>query len=87
MKPYSQVILILLAVQIVVTGYLISISLLGSLNEQKFALLLVSELVLFAMMTYMYRTEKLLALPNPAWIAVGMTIVLGFFVSSVIFTF
>jgi hypothetical protein len=86
MKLYSRVTVLLLVLQAGVTGYLIALSFANTLNNDEFALLLVVELVLFSMFTYIYRTEKLGALPNPAWIAVGLTITIGFFISTLIFT-
>ncbi len=85
MKLYSRVILLLLILQADVTGFLIVLSFSSNVNQNTFALLLTIDLVAFAMMTYIYRTEKLQALPRRLWIIVGSAIIIGVFFSSLIF--
>jgi RsiW-degrading membrane proteinase PrsW (M82 family) len=86
MKLYSRVILLLLILQADVTGFLVWLSFASNPSEDTFALLLTIDLVAFAMMTYIYRTEKLNALPSKVWVVVGSAIIVGLFFSSLIFT-
>ena len=86
MKLYSRVILLLLILQADVTGFLIAISFASNVNQNTFALLLTVDMVAFAMMTYIYRTEKLQTVPSRLWILVGSVIIIGIFFSSLIFT-
>ena len=86
MKLYSRVILLLLILQADVTGFLIALSFASNVNQNTFALLLAVDLVAFAMMTYIYRTERLQTLPSRLWILVGSVIIIGIFFSSLVFT-
>ena len=86
MRLYSRIVILLLALQADVTGFLIALSFASNLNQNTFALLLTVDLIAFAMMTYIYRTEKLNALPNRTWIIVGSAVIVGVFFSSIIFT-
>ena len=85
MKLYSRIILLLLILQADVTGLLIALSFANNVNQNTFALLLSIDLIAFAMTTYIYRTERLDALPNKIWIIVGSAIIVGVFFSSLIF--
>ena len=85
MKLYSRVIVLLLILQADVTGFLIALSFATNVNQNTFALLLVVDLIAFAMMTYIYRTERLQAIPNRIWIIVGSVVIVGVFFSSLIF--
>ena len=53
--------------------------------DDTFALLLSADLVSFAMMTYVYRTETLQVVPSRVWIIVGSTVIIGVFFSSLLF--
>ncbi len=86
MRLYSRIVLLLLVLQADVTGFLIALSFASNVNQNTFALLLSVDLIAFAMMTYIYRTAKLNALPNRTWIIVGSAIIVGIFFSSIIFT-
>ncbi len=86
MKSYTLVILLLLVLKADVTGFLIWLSFTSNPSEDTFALLLTVDLVAFAMITYIYRTEKLQSLPNRAWIIVGSAIIAGTFFASLFFT-
>ncbi|HYY92250.1 MAG TPA: hypothetical protein VE955_09700 [Candidatus Dormibacteraeota bacterium] len=85
MKRFSRVILLLLILQADVTGFLIALSFAASVNQDTFALLLSADLVSFAMMTYVYRTEKLQAMPSRLWIMFGSAVIIGVFFSSLLF--
>ena len=85
MKLYSRIVLLLLILQADVTGFLIALSFASDVNQNTFALLLSIDLIAFAMMTYIYRTERLEALPNKIWIIVGSAVIVGVFFSSLIF--
>jgi hypothetical protein len=86
MKIYSRIVILLLILQADVTGFLIALSFASNVNQNTFALLLTTDLIAFAMMTYIYRTEKLQALPSRIWIVVGSAVIAGVFFSSLIFT-
>ncbi len=86
MKRYSLVVLLLLILQADVTGFLIVLSFGSSISQNAFALLLTVDLLAFAMMTYIYKTERLDMLPNKAWIIVGSALMVAVFFSSLIFT-
>lgn len=86
MKLYSRVIILLLILQADVTGFLIWLGFASSVNPNTFALLLTIDLIAFAMMTYIYRTEKLGGLPSRIWIIVGSALIGGVFFSSLVFT-
>jgi len=86
MKIYSRIVILLLILQADVTGFLIALSFATNVNQNTFALLLTTDLIAFAMMTYIYRTEKLQALPSRIWIVVGSAVIAGVFFSSLIFT-
>jgi hypothetical protein len=85
MKLYSRVIILLLILQADVTGFLVALSFATSVNQNTFALLLTIDLIAFAMMTYIYRTERIQALPNRIWLMVGSAIIAVVFFSSLIF--
>lgn len=85
MKLYSRVMVLLLILQADVTGFLIALSFASNVNQNTFALLLTLDLIAFAMMTYIYRTERLQVLPNKIWILVGSAVIVGIFFSSLIF--
>lgn len=76
---------LLLILQADVTGFLIALSFASNVNQNTFALLLTLDLIAFAMMTYIYRTERLQVLPNKIWILVGSAVIVGIFFSSLIF--
>jgi hypothetical protein len=82
MKPYSRVILLLLVLQAGVTGFLIWLSLASNSSEDTFALFLTVDLVAFAMVTYIFRTERVQAVPNPLWLFVGLGIIVAIFFAS-----
>ena len=86
MKRYSRVILLLLILQADITGFLIWLSFASNPSENTFALLLTVDLVAFAMMTYIYRTEKLQQLPSRAWVIIGSAIIAGTLFASLVFT-
>jgi hypothetical protein len=86
MKVYSRIVILLLILQADVTGFLIALSFASNVNQNTFALLLTIDLIAFSMMTYIYRTEKIDALPNRIWIIVGSAVIAGVFFSSLIFT-
>ena len=85
MKLYSRVILFLLILQADVTGFLIALSFANSVNQNTFALLLTVDLIAFAMVTYIYRTEHIQDLPNKIWIILGCAVIAAIFFSSIIF--
>jgi hypothetical protein len=86
MKLYSRVIILLLTLQADVTGFLIALSFASNVNQNTFALLLTIDLIAFAMTTYIYRTERIQAVPNRVWLIVGSAVIAVVFFSSLIFT-
>jgi hypothetical protein len=85
MRPYYRIVILLLILQADVTGFLIALSFASNVNQNTFALLLTVDLIAFSMMTYVYRTEKLQALPSRIWIIVGSIVIAGVFFSSLVF--
>jgi hypothetical protein len=85
MKLYNRIVILLLILQADVTGFLIALSFASNVNQNTFALLLTVDLIAFSMMTYLYRTEKLQALPSRIWIIVGSIVIAGVFFSSLVF--
>jgi len=86
MKLYSRIVLLLLILQADVTGFLIALSFTTNVNQNTFALLLMIDLIAFAMTTYIYRTERLHALPSRVWLIVGSVVIATVFFSSLVFT-
>lgn len=85
MKLYSRVIVLLLILQADVTGLLIGLSFATSVNQDTFALLLSVDLIAFAMVTYVYRTEHIQNRPNKTWIILGCAVIAVIFFSSIIY--
>jgi hypothetical protein len=85
MKLYSRIIVLLLILQADVTGFLVALSFATSVDQNTFALLLTIDLIAFAMMTYIYRTERIQALPNRIWLIVGSALIVVVFFSSLVF--
>jgi RsiW-degrading membrane proteinase PrsW (M82 family) len=85
MKLYSRIIVLLLILQADVTGFLVALSVATSVDQNTFALLLTIDLIAFAMMTYIYRTERIQALPNRIWLIVGSALIVVVFFSSLVF--
>jgi hypothetical protein len=85
MKLYSRIIVLLLILQADVTGFLVALSFATSVDQNSFALLLTIDLIAFAMMTYIYRTERIQALPNRIWLIVGSALIVVVFFSSLVF--
>ncbi len=84
MKLYSRIILLLLILQAEVTGFLVYLSFANTVNQNTFALFLTIDLVAFASVTYIYRTERIQIAPNRKWIIVGSAIMIAVFISSLI---
>ena len=85
MKLYSRVILLLLILQADVTGFLVWLSFASSVSQNTFALLLCIDLIAFAMVTYVYRIERMQMHPNKIWIILGCLVIAAAFFSSIIF--
>ncbi len=77
--------ILLLILQVDVTGFLVALSFDNNVNQNTFALFLTIELIAFAMTSYIYRTEKNRDLPKRLWIIVGSCVIVGVFFSSLIF--
>lgn len=86
MKLYSRIIILLLVLQVDVTGFLIALSFATNVDQNTFALLLTVDLIAFAMTTYIYRTERLQSLPSRLWLIVGSAVIAALFFSSLVFT-
>jgi hypothetical protein len=86
MKLYSRIIILLLILQADVTGFLIALSFANNVNQNAFALLLSIDLIAFAMTTYIFRTERIQALPNRIWLILGSAVIAVVFFSSLVFT-
>ena len=86
MKLFSRIIILLLVLQADVTGFLIALSFATNVDQNTFALLVTVDLIAFAMTTYIYRTERIQALPSRIWLIVGSAVIAVVFFSSLIFT-
>jgi hypothetical protein len=86
MKLYSRIVSLLLILQADVTGFLIALSFASNVNQNTFALLLSVDLIAFAMTTYIYRTERIQAIPSRVWLIVGAAVIAVVFFSSLVFT-
>jgi len=85
MKLYSRVILLLLLLQAAVTGFLVWLSFTSNPSEDTFALFLTIDLVAFAMVTYIFRTERAQMTPSPLWLIIGSGIIAAIFFASLSF--
>jgi len=86
MKLYNRIIILLLILQADVTVFLIGLGFATNVNQNTFALFLTIDLIAFAMTTYIYRTERVEALPNRVWLILGSAVIAVVFFSSLIFT-
>jgi hypothetical protein len=71
MTPVRRIMILLLVLQAVATIFLWTLDDLNEISEDTFALFLAIDLMSFAIISYIYRKEKEMVMPNRAWILVG----------------
>lgn len=80
----NRIIILLLALQVLSTGFLWTLDALNEISEGIFALFVAVDLLSFAMISYIYRSEKLNSPPSRVWILVGSFLLLSIIFSSLI---
>ena len=85
MKQSSRIVLLLLCLQAVATIFLWSLDALNQVSEGTFALFLAIDLLGFAMISYVYRSEKNSNHPSRNWLLVGCGMILILLFSSLYF--
>ena len=85
MTPTKQVVTLLLALQIVSTAYLWTVTLFGTLSAGRFAVFLALDLLSFALVAYVYTHEKWGEMVNRTWILVGSAGLIILLLSSLYF--
>ncbi len=71
MNQANRMISLLLVLQVFSTGFLWTLDALNQVSEGIFALFVAVDLLAFAMVSYIYRAEKLRASPSRSWVLVG----------------
>ncbi|HZW56600.1 MAG TPA: hypothetical protein VFF30_09950 [Nitrososphaerales archaeon] len=77
MNQANRMISLLLVLQVFSTGFLWTLDALNQVSEGIFALFVAVDLLAFAMVSYIYRAEKLRASPSRAWVLVGCIILIA----------
>ena len=76
--------MLLLALQVTTTAFLWTLDALNQISEGTFALFLAVDLVSFAIVSYIYRSQREFSLPNRGWIFVGCALILILLFSSLV---
>jgi hypothetical protein len=84
MIQVNRIIVLLLVLQLISTGFLWTIDALNEISESIFALFVAVDLLSFAMISYIYRVEKANASPSKVWILTGCVLLLVMIFSSLI---
>lgn len=71
MDQNEQIVSLLFLLQAIATVFLWTLSALSSVSEGKFAVFLAVDLLSFAMISYMYRTQRWTKLPSRPWLLTG----------------
>ncbi len=71
MKLSARIVIMLLALQVVSTVFLLTLSPIGKVNTEIFALYVAIDLLAFAMVSYIYRMEKSDETISRVWIIIG----------------
>ena len=69
-------IILLLSLQVVSIVFLWTLDALNQISEGIFALFLAVDLISFAIVSYLYRSEKMREIPSRAWIVIGCVLIL-----------
>jgi len=71
MEQSEQIVSLLFLVQAVATVFLLTLDALNTVSEGKFAVFLAVDLLSFAMISHIYRTQRWNTLPNRSWLLLG----------------
>ena len=81
-RASNRIIILLIALQVLSTGFLWTLDALNNVSEGIFALFVAVDLLSFAMVSYIYRREKIGQSTSKAWILLGCLILLAIIFSS-----
>ena len=81
-----RIIILLLSLQATSIVFLWTLDALNQISEGIFALFLAVDLISFAMISYVYRVEKLQQIPSRGWIVIGCILILILVFSSLFLT-
>jgi len=71
MEQNEQIVSLLFLLQAIATVFLWTLSALSSVSEGKFAVFLAVDLLSFAMISHIYRTQRWAKLPSRPWLLTG----------------
>jgi hypothetical protein len=80
----KRIVTLLLSLQVTCIVFMWTLDALNQISEAIFALFLAVDLISFAMMSYIYRVDKLDEVPRRIWIIIGCIVVLVLVISSLI---
>ncbi len=86
MFPTRRIIILLLVLQGVSLALLWTLDALNQVSEEIFALFLAVDMISFAMISYVYRHEKISETPNRGWLIVGSALVIILLFSTLVLT-
>jgi hypothetical protein len=86
MNQAERLILLLLLLQVVTTGFLLTLDSLSSVSEALFALFLAVDLFSFGIVSYIYRVNKNDSSISRLWVIVGTSIIAVLLLSSLFVT-
>jgi hypothetical protein len=78
----KRIVTLLLSLQVTCIVFMWTLDALNQISEAIFALFLAVNLISFAMMSYIYRVNKLDEVPRRIWIIIGCFLVLALIFSS-----
>ena len=81
-RASNRIIILLIALQVLATAFLWTLDALNNVSEGIFALFVAVDLLSFAMVSYIYRREKIGGSTSKAWILLGCLILLAIIFSS-----
>lgn len=82
----TRIIVLLIVLQVFSTGFLWTLDALNDVSEGVFALFVAVDLLSFAMVSYIYRTEKIGGAASRAWILFGCLVLIAIIFSSLVLT-
>jgi hypothetical protein len=71
MDQNEQIVSLFFLLQVIATVFLWTLSALSSVSEGKFAVFLAVDLLSFAMISYIYRTQRWTKFPSRPWLLAG----------------
>lgn len=76
LQQIRRIIILLLSLQVVSIVFLWTLDALNQVSEGIFALFLAVDLISFAIVSYLYRSEKMREMPHRSWIVIGCVLIL-----------